>query len=465
MEEATEYYQDLMRSVFAGRRFLITGPVAVGIGTLGTQLVGLGAERPLLIAGSRGTGDLPTPEQAELHILGLSGKDILEEHRNLQLALHELPQEVQRAVDAWDADGVARTISASPLGESRPVAGRPQYAARPTEWAALEDKVRIDAFWDDAGVERAPSRIVPVDYQAIRSTARTLDRGLGTVWAADARDGTHGGGLGLRWVRPGTDGRESFASLSRMADRVRVMPFLEGIPVSIHGIVFPGAVAVFRPVEMIVLRPPEGDRLFYAGCATAFDPRPEDREIMRRLAYRVGAALRESVGYRGPFGIDGVLAAEGFLPTELNARAGAGFKPLQAGTQGLPLGLLCTATIEGERLDYRADLLERAVVDSSDAHRTCAGWAATSRKFDHNGKLELVRDGAAYRERLPDETAQASIAFGPGAIGGFIRFQVSPDQVEPGPSAAPEVVRALRFVDDALETGFGPLAAARNVRP
>ena len=362
-EEATAYYHGLLRPVFADRKFLIAGPVAAGLGGLAWRLTELGAERPFLIAASEGTGTLPAREVAELRVLGIQSADVLEQSRNLHRAVEDLPVDLRREIDAWDPAGTARFIFASPLAKSLDVAGRRAYAARPPAWAALEDKVRIDAFWDAVGVRRAPSRIVTADYEALRS-AGELDRGLGTVWAADAREGTHGGGLGLRWVRHGDDGRESFLSLRRMADRIRVMPFLEGISASIHGIVFPDSVAVFRPVEMVVLRPIAGDRLRYAGCATAFDPLPDDRKAMRDLAYRVGIALREAVNYRGPFGIDGILADEGYLPTELNARAGAALGPL-ARSAGLPLTPLCLAVIEGERLDYRPDLLEQAIVGPS----------------------------------------------------------------------------------------------------
>ena len=65
------------------------------------------------------------------------------------------------------------------------------------------------------------------------------------------------------------------------------------------------AVAVFRPVEMVVLRPTDGDRLHYAQCATAFDPLPDDHEAMGNLAHRVGAALREAVGTGGRSGSTG----------------------------------------------------------------------------------------------------------------------------------------------------------------
>ncbi len=464
-KQAADYYAQLLRPVFSGRKFLLAGPVAVALGGLAQRLVRLGAQRPFLVAGSEGTGPMPSPEQAELRVLGTQGADVLSEHRRLQRALDNLPADVRRAIDAWDWAGTARCVLASPLAESRPVAERQPYGTRPSAWTVLEDKVRIDAFWDAAGLPRAPSRIVPADYRAIRAAADALDRGGGTVWAADARDGLNGGGLGLRWVRPGDDGRESFAFLSGIADRVRVMPFLEGIPVSIHGIVFPDTVAVFRPVEMIVFRPVTGDRLFYSGCATAFDPRPDDREAMRRFARRAGSALREIVGYRGPFGIDGVLTEQGFLPTEMNPRAGAALGPLAQGAGDLPLFPLCLATIEGERLDYRGELLEQAIVESADRHRTGSGWFATQRKFAANGTIDVVRDSEEYREARPGEASHAWFQYGPGPAGGFVRFTLRPERVEPGPSAAPDVARAFRLADRVLGTNLGQLETAANVRP
>ena len=361
VEEANAYYRELLRPVFEGRKFLVGGPVAVGLGGLARQLLALGADRPFLIAGNAGTGTVPAPDEAELRVLGIQGGDILTEHRNLHRALENLPTDVQR-------------------------------------------------------------------------------------------------------VRSGDDGRESFASLSRIADRVRVMPFLEGIPASIHGVVFPDTVAVFRPVEMVVLRPLTGDRLLYAGCATTFDPSPADRAAMRDFACRVGSALRETVGYRGPFGVDGILAEDGFRSTELNARPGAGLQPLSADLGGLPLTALSLAIVAGEPLQYRPELLERAVVESSDAHRTCGGWSVTPTEFTASDTLDVVRAGNEYREARTGEEPDATFQCGPGAVGGFLRFSVRPERVVPGPSAAPEVVRAFRFADRRLGTDFGELAAARDVR-
>ena len=462
-EEASAYYDDLLRPVFAGRRFLLAGNIAVGLRGLARQLTRLGAERPFLIAANEGTGDLPPPEEAELRVLGIENKNPVQEFRDLHRAIENLSADLRSDIDAWDPSHTARFIFPSPLTESSDVAGRKEYAARLPAWAALEDKVNIDAFWDAVGISRAPSRIVPADYDALNSATATLDRGLGTVWAADARDGAHGLALGLRWVRHGADGRESFASLRRMADRIRVMPFLEGIPASIHGMVFPDSVAVFRPAEMIVLRPPAGDRLSFLGCSTAFDPHPDDRKAMREVAYRVGAALRESVNYRGPFGIDGILAEEGYLPTELNARGAAAFG-LMAEAARLPLGPLCLAVAQGEPLEYRPDLLQRAIVQCADAQRVCVGWSVTTRRFGETSVLKIIRDGNEYREVRTGEQPHGTLEVGPNSAGGFVRFVLNPDRIERGPSAAREVLRAFRFSDRVLGTEFGSLEVASKVR-
>ena len=67
-------------------------------------------------------------------------------------------------------------------------------------------------------MHRAPARIVPAEYETLRAAAANLDRGCGTVWAADARRVCGGGRaihrkltetgtIGLR--RDGDDYREA----------------------------------------------------------------------------------------------------------------------------------------------------------------------------------------------------------------------------------------------------------------
>lgn len=465
LKEAQDYYKALLRPIFEGRKFLHVRGVAVSLGNQARWLGELGAARPFLLADSEGTGQIPTPAEAELRMLNIRGDDILDLHHQSEAALRNLTPDVRAAVDAWDPEGEARWLCSIMLSEIATIAGRRKYASREPSWTQFEDKITIDEFWDSIGVIRAPSRIVAVERAALTSAVTALDRGKGTVWAADTRKGINGGGVGLRWVRAGDDGSAAIGFFRNFAHRVRVMPFLEGIPVSIHGVVFPDFVAVFRPVEMVVLRQSTGDRFLYTGCSNWFDPCQEDREAMRRIARRVGTAMRERVGYRGAFTVDGVLAEEGFLPTELNPRIGGGMGTLTKGLGDFPLIPLCWAVTEGEPLDYRPSLFERIVLASADTHRAGGGWTATSTQFSENASVKLVLEDGEYREAASDQKTHAILTYGPGPQGGFLSFGLDADLNRPGSPAAPEVVRALRFADRHLGTNFGQLEAAENVRP
>src|SRR4029453_1313109 len=119
-----------------------------------------------------------------------------------------------------------------------PVGGRAVYGGRPPEWAALENKTTVDEVWDGVAAPRAPSEVVHL-RQNLSSVAQRLDTGDGTGWAGDNRDGTNGGGDYVRWVRDPADERTALDFFSAHCDRVRVMPFLEGVPCSIHGLVLP----------------------------------------------------------------------------------------------------------------------------------------------------------------------------------------------------------------------------------
>jgi hypothetical protein len=101
---------------------------------------------------------------------------------------------------------------------------------------------------------------------------------------------------------------------------------------------------------------------------------------MRSLARRVGAALRREVGFGGPFTVDGVLTAEGFLPTELNPRCEAGLQAPSGGLSDMPLQTLIAAISAGIDLDYRPPELESLLVDRADGHRAGGTWRAVPGK-------------------------------------------------------------------------------------
>jgi hypothetical protein len=455
-----------LRPRFAGRKVVVTGgPLAAMTGTC-RRLRDLGAERPFLLATGTGTGEVPGPDEAEWCVVELRAPDVIAEIRAALRLLRLLPAEVVEALDRWDPE--RRALVLSPMFNELPeIAGRRVYGPRRPEWRRLEDKVVVDDLWDELGVARAPSAVVPAEAAALRAAAGRLDRGAGTAWAGDARQGFHGGAFGLRWVRGEEDVAEAVAFLAARCDRVRVMPFLEGIPCSIHGVVFPGGVATFRPVEMVTLRRPGSSRLRYAGAATFWDPPAADREVMRDLARRVGAGLRERVGYRGAFTVDGVLAAEGFLPTELNPRLGAGLAMMTRDLPELPVALLDRALVEGEPLGYGAGDLERQVLAAADPTRAGGAWTVTDRRpgaDDATRELPVRFEGDACRPAADGRPADGVLSFGPSGVGGFVRLALDPGRVPVGRSVAPLAVAAFALADERFGTGIGPLEPARAVR-
>jgi len=242
------------------------------------------------------------------------------------------------------------------------------------------------------------------------------------------------------------------------------MPFLEGIPCSIHGIVFPWIVTAFRPVELVTLRRPGPERLLYAGTATFWDPADSDREEMRALARRVGECLRKRVGFRGLFTVDGVMSEEGFLPTELNPRAGAGLQGMTAAIPALPFALLAIAAQAGEDLDFRPEVLESLVVEAADARRGAGVRTFFPGDRDRTEIHGLVEESGRYRLAKSDEARSASLVTGPSNQGGFLAFAPDPARIARGPSAAPRAIDAFRVADQDLGVGLGPLEPARSVR-
>jgi hypothetical protein len=454
---------EALRPLFGGRKVVVTGGPLAALTGMCRRLLELGAERPFLLATGMGTGEVPGPDEAEWCVVEVRAPDVVAEIRAAMRLLRLLPAEVVAALDRWDPE--RRALVLSPMfNELDRIAGRRVYGPRRPEWRRLEDKVVVDALWDELGVARAPSEVVAADPAALRAAARRLDRGDGTAWAGDARQGFSGGAFCLRWVRGEEDAAEAARFLAARCDRARVMPFLEGVPCSIHGVVFPEGVATFRPVELVTLRRPGSSTLRYAGAATFWDPPDPDREVMRDLARRVGAGLRERVGYRGAFTVDGVLSADGFLPTELNPRLGAGLATMTRDLPELPVALLDRALIEGEPLAYGAADLERQVLAAADGTRAGGAWTVTEVAATATEELPVVFDGGACRPAAGGEPADGMLSFGPSGVGGFVRLALDPARVPAGPPVAPLAVAAFALADERFGTGIGPLEPAREVR-
>jgi len=428
------YYKDLLRTIFGGKKVILAVDVLVGAGNQAALLRELGAEPLLALAGTHGTGT--TPEIAHVLVGSDGAPTVVENIRNFERKLLDLPRDAVDAIERADPKREAIVLGSffTPPVE---IVGRRVYGGRPPEWAVLEDKVVIDAFFDEAEIERTPSRVI--------DAANLAD--LNVVVAGDAKEGFNGAAEYVRWIRTDDELDEARTFYANRCDAVRVMDFLEGIPCSIHGVVIGAEVIALRPAEMLTLRRP-GSRFLYAGCATYWDPPDADRAYMRDVARRAGALLRDRYDYRGAFTVDGVLTADGFRPTELNPRAGAASGAL-TNPSGVPFQLLNRALIEREPIDVRATELEELIVSTADAQRGGGAYAS--------------RPGEPF-EQQTHEVEGGTITLGPSGVGRFALFAPDPAKVPVGPSFAPRAVQAFAYMDEHFGTDFGPLEAARPTR-
>ena len=430
-----------------------------------TMLEDAGAQRPLLVASAAGAGPVPSDEQAGVVLLDVPEfTSLTEELRQVDALLRELPDELVEAVEAYDPERTAVWLG-TPFITTAPVLGRRVLGGRPAEWFALEDKILADDLWDSVGAPRAESCVVPVDRTSLRTAVTELDRGAGVVLAGDAREGPNGGADYVRRVVSDADLLAARAFFSRHCDVVRVMPFLEGVPCSIHGMTLPEGTAVFRPVELAVLRSeePGGRRQFVrGGLGTTWDPSEEDRAHMRELARRTGERLRELAGYRGTFGIDGILTADGFRPTELNSRMSAGAACLSQALGGSLLDLLQLNLMAGRDPGATAEAVEAWALPAMDRTRFLKAAGISSRRVvEEHWDVHVEWDGSVLRRSV--SPTGWSVSAGPSASGTYCRLNPPPEL--PNVRVAELNVALLRFLDQELDTGFGDVTAAPDVRP
>jgi len=445
-------YPKLLRSIYANRRWICCGGVVMeGVAT-GGAIRNLGGES-LALGATRGAGDIPDRTRVVDLDLG-AAPDMMTSMHRAEAAMGDLPTWAREKIDAFDSTGDAHAIM--PVWGSLPnVAGRRVFGARDPRWMALEDKTRADAVWDAAGVTRAPSRIVDLTRDALLACWDELDRGDGVVVAFDNSDGWHGAAEGTRWIRS----RDRIDdALDGSAKTARAMPFLEGLPCSIHGWVVGGTVVTLRPVEMIVLRKRGTARFHYAQAASFWDAPADLTEEMRNAARAVGQYLRDSVGYRGVFTVDGIATEQGFLPTELNPRFGAALNVLTRAIPDFPTYLLHLASVEQDLPGLDPALLEDDILRASTEHRAGSGLAMSTivREPDH---IQLdYRDGAwAIADR---EKGDANALVGPNPVGSIVLFRMNRSPMAPGAPVGGCIADALAFLGKHWGLGLDDLEAA-----
>ena len=438
-----------------GKKWILVPDAAAGATPVVDQLREWDPAGIMVVAAIEGVGDLPKADR--LRYTRATGDTVMLGIRANHAAIENPDPELLAAVDSFDPAHEAMVLG-SGFSREATLVGRPVYGARPNAWWALEDKTIVDQLWDDAGVRRAPSAVVPVAEAP--AAAADLASDLGTVWVADNSEGWHGGGEYARWVRSGDDIAPAVAWFADHALEVRVMPFLDGIPCSIHGFVTGDGVAVFRPIEMVILRNAERPEFVYAQAANYWDPPAAVQEAMRAAARNVGGLLSDRFGYLGGFGIDGVCTADGFFPTELNPRLSIGHG-LHSRAAEMPLGSM-------ERMQTEGDL----ELSAAELEATLATAVTESRR----GGLLLPLEGACTPARVgvdfvdgravtvdPNGECDATMEIGSAVMGSIIIVRLDPDRTPVGPSIAPRAVAIFDLARDLWNLDIPPLEAAPDV--
>jgi hypothetical protein len=382
-----------------------------------------------------------------------------------ELRLHDrmartLPSYAVAAIEEFDPDRRGIWFTSPFVTTDEPILGRPVTGGRPASFLALEDKMLADEIWAAADVPHSPHLIVPVEATALARATDEIAGPLGAVWSGDARDGFNGGGNYIRWIRDGCDQASAIGFFAEHCDRVRVLPFLDGVPCSVHGMVLPDGTAAFRPVEIAMLRNVRDRTFVYGGLGTFWDPPPVDRDEMRDVVRRVGAHLQSVHGYRGAFGIDGVLTAQGFRPTELNTRMSAG-ATVVAETDRRFFTLLQANLVNGVDVGLTVADLE-SLVELMDAQRSGKAVAvAEGTKVGGDFSYPVSWDGHAF-SRATEETGN-TLVIADTPTGFFAKVEPC-IALAPGERLAEVNVALLAYVDAEYGSAFGHLEAAPDLR-
>ncbi|MEU6373183.1 hypothetical protein [Streptomyces sp. NPDC046909] len=340
------------------------------------------------------------------HALGAAGFD----RTAFARALTAPSPALRQWFDVLDPEGAALVLATNQT-EAATVCERPVHGRRLPSWAVWEDKTLVDKLWQQAGVPTAPHRVTTLDEERIREHAQDLDAGAGVVLAMDSSTGHRGDSLGLAWLHNADQIGPAVRAWHGRTHKVRITPYLSGVPYSVLGLVTAGGVAVFDPIEIVTLRSARDRRFVFCGSATTWRPGPDVADAIRDQAARAGAELAARNGYRGMFSVDGISTPDGCFPTELNPRQASGLG-LRAAWPDFPVYLFNRAIQAGVP---EFDTLRPAEVEHQ-IRRATAARPSLSVRLPLPAGRRTGRSGGATRVLVSGTTHWAEWAVTDGSL-------------------------------------------------
>ncbi|HTF90473.1 MAG TPA: hypothetical protein VK843_18800 [Planctomycetota bacterium] len=303
------------------------------------------------------------------------------------------------------------------------VDGRRCIGQRELSWAGLEDKTIIESVCEGLEIPHLLARVVDVADLDGAEIEASLRSERGTVWSGDSSEGLNGGGSHVRWVSTELQRAEAREFFRLHCKRVRIAPFVEGLSVSIHGIIAGGAVAVFRPVEQIVARNSISGRFDYLGTSTFWIPPKRVYTSMRDAGRLIGTWLRDVWGVRGTFNVDGLATKGSFWPTEVNVRYSDGMWTIARSAGEIPLHLF-DVVIRARGCSTRLpEELERDVIRDVERDPQVAVWITIDHLKIQSPEVFLLLDDHGCHVVSANGPCNAKITF--TASGGLAYGEVT----------------------------------------
>ena len=373
------------------------------------------------------------------------------ELREYHKAIANLGAEHIVAINTFDPEKKAVVIGAFWFCLSS-VAGRHVLGYRRPSWILYEDKCAVSEIWYKAGITQAKSEVVPV---------HSLHSGLPQGWAypvvvsGDSLNGITGGGSHVRYVESDTQMQNILSFFALDCAQVRLMEYIDGISCSMHGFVLEDTVCTSIPIEMLVV-PNSRGKFIYMGAATHWEPIPAETSLLEDSVRNVGVALREEVGFRGTFTLDGILKGGVFYPTEINTRSGAGIFALY-GAEHTKYYLLDVLIKDGQNIDWAPSDIEHWMQETAKKQRSRRAWGAASIEGECPNETHpvsfLIDTWCTVEEDEHDETA-TKISISAGREGAFLMMSFAEHSLSKGELLNPYVQAAMKYSDAIWKTKF-----------